>query len=415
MIISHLISLLIGQAVFIYITKVTLKVRISNNRLFLSLLIASLLFFISYGREPLFSCVMFLTIPLSLMINYKLSLRGSIYASLFLFFIIVMIETIMFMVPFFATNLKIIRANPWIFLFINLLVYLIALSILNNIYLKRIYKRMLSEKEVSIHTITFIITLIIAISLIYNLFMLKTVNSYDVTVISLLLLLFLFMLFIFRMIKYYELKATNSGLYEYVTQFEEIIDNYELNNHEHYNQLAAIRAMTTNKKVKEYIDSIIKTETKEIKSISRIPNGGVKGIITYKYLYYKIKDIKFNIIIDKESKTYLSKMKVLKERYITNLLGVYLDNACEEVENSSKEINLEIYFLDNNLNIVISNLVKDLTKLIKTGSKNYSTKSKLRGKGLYLSKKLIDQKYGINLNTKIINNYYVQHIKITKD
>ena len=274
---------------------------------------------------------------------------------------------------------------------------------------------MLSEKEVSIHTITFIITLIIAISLIYNLFMLKTVNSYDVTVISLLLLLFLFMLFIFRMIKYYELKATNSGLYEYVTQFEEIIDNYELNNHEHYNQLAAIRAMTTNKKVKEYIDSIIKTETKEIKSISRIPNGGVKGIITYKYLYYKIKNIKFNIIIDKESKTYLSKMKVLKERYITNLLGVYLDNACEEVENSSKEINLEIYFLDNNLNIVISNLVKDLTKLIKTGSKNYSTKSKLRGKGLYLSKKLIDQKYGINLNTKIINNYYVQHIKITKD
>ena len=50
--------------------------------------------------------------------------------------------------------------------------------------------------------------------------------------------------------------------------------------------------------------------------------------------------------------------------------------------------------------------------LKKIGEKGYTTKGKNHGHGIFLVKNLLSGNDKITMNTKIINNYFVQEIRI---
>ena len=76
------------------------------------------------------------------------------------------------------------------------------------------------------------------------------------------------------------------SLFNYVQTFENWIEKEQLNRHEYKNQLASIRCITKEKKVKDKIDSImldnINITNDTVNQLKPIPNGGLKGLLYYK-------------------------------------------------------------------------------------------------------------------------------------
>ena len=72
---------------------------------------------------------------------------------------------------------------------------------------------------------------------------------------------FVFLMFMFNYFRdkdrYIGLNERFDDLYEYVQTMEESLDNEQMNIHEYKNQLSVIRSMTNNKKIKDYIDSLV--------------------------------------------------------------------------------------------------------------------------------------------------------------
>lgn len=100
---------------------------------------------------------------------------------------------------------------------------------------------------------------------------------------------------------------------------------------------------------------------------------------------------------------------------LSRILGILLDNAIE-ASKESLEFKLKLAFIktEKAIIIVISNSYKEknisLNKIFKP---NYSTKGSGRGLGLNNLKKIIDDYDNVFLETKMIDNYFIQELQIT--
>ena len=99
---------------------------------------------------------------------------------------------------------------------------------------------------------------------------------------------------------------------------------------------------------------------------------------------------------------------------ICKILGVFLDNAIDEVKKlRKKNIDIEFYIMDNYLNIDITNNFKGNLELNKLGVKNYTTKGNGHGYGLVLVNKIISENYSTLINEKSVNgDRFTQTLKI---
>lgn len=369
----------------------------------------------SFYFSNLSSFVYFLTIPLTIWICFRMRFTQIVFSSLLIFFSIALVESVLYLIPVFAENIDLINANDLIFFFINILVYILVYLISLNSKIQNLYKKLLRNKSFN-YSFLFLTILLILISYFsYELIMLNSYNLTEVGIkfIPLIIVLFIFV-FIYILIKHYETQTVNDVLYDYLNKFESIIEQHEINNHEHYNQLAAIKGMNKNKKIDEYISSIIAVESVDIDFIKDIPSQALKGLLMYKTMYYSSHDVKYNFIISKKTKN-LRKLNIKKEKYLINLLGIYLDNASEEAIFSDKVVTIEFYLLKGKLNIVISNKLKQKIELDKLSERNFSSKSKGRGKGLYLAEGILNKYFAIEVDTKILDQYFIQHIKTKED
>ena len=85
---------------------------------------------------------------------------------------------------------------------------------------------------------------------------------------------------------YNKLVSEYDSLFNYIQNFEEWIEKEQLNKHEYKNQLAVLRDVSNEQKVKKKIDNILKEnmnlEGEIIKQLKTLPKGGIKGIMYYK-------------------------------------------------------------------------------------------------------------------------------------
>lgn len=179
-------------------------------------------------------------------------------------------------------------------------------------------------------------------------------------------------------------------------EYENIINEYRIINHESNNQLSSIRGMTSNKKVQIYIDEILNNKGSENKSLLEqallIPTGGLRGLIYSKLVFMKNNNINYKLNIDRKINNKLMKKISTKTMLdLCQIVGVYLDNAIEAVSNlENKNITINIYLIENIIIEIINNYDQnfDSNKIDKVG---YTTKDGIHGYGLSLVSKLVKE------------------------
>jgi len=218
--------------------------------------------------------------------------------------------------------------------------------------------------------------------------------------------------------KYTEVYEKHNLLLETIVEYEEILEKHRMFNHESKNQLAIIRSMSKNKKIIEYIDSINKYEITDddnlILEVSRIPTGGLKGLIYSKLLIIKDKSISYELLISK--KINASKLKSMSERDLMDIfmiIGVLIDNAIEAAEVSEKkDIGIEIYEEDKALCISIVNSYSGYLDIARMDNPGYTTKAKGHGYGLPLVNEILKRNRNMSKTQKIINDAFIQTLKV---
>ena len=170
----------------------------------------------------------------------------------------------------------------------------------------------------------------------------------------------------------------------------------------------------------KYINDITNTNREKdniiISELKNIPNGGIKGLLYYKVISSINKNITPVLDIDKSCAEYLKKLTVDENKIISKAIGVYIDNAIDATSlTTNKIVSIEIYFINNEINFVISNpFLQNNTNISKISQKGYTTKGKGHGNGIYLIDKIIKKTDWLKSERKIINNYYIQKLTIKK-
>lgn len=159
-----------------------------------------------------------------------------------------------------------------------------------------------------------------------------------------------------------------------------------------------------------FIDELIQSESccnkLVFKRLKNIKNAGLFGLIFQKVEQMLKLKIDLKISIPYEVNTI--PMRITE---YTEVVGIILDNAIEAVvENlEHKQIFLEIYQLEDQLECKITNSIESPPNLYQMFQKDWSTKGAGRGNGLWRVKNILRTKKHAYLNTEYNNEYLIQN------
>lgn len=145
-----------------------------------------------------------------------------------------------------------------------------------------------------------------------------------------------------------------------------------------------------------------------------LPSNGLKGFFYYKFMEAEKKNISVSVNISpKIEKSFLKKLEVNDFKQLTRIIGVYLDNAIEASSLSKeKKLGIEVYLIENKINIIISNTFTNKIDSDKLGKAKISTKGKNRGHGLLLVKSILSSNDIFESKNEIIDNLFIQKLTI---
>lgn len=354
---------------------------------------------------------------------FKITLEESIISCGILMIIIFFAEIIgtIFVRP--ILSIEVIRENYKISVFINLLIILVSIVIVNIQIIKRqislFYTNILNKKAYV--NIIFFLLLIIDIScLFYNM----TINhmftkGFIINGIIILICIVITFIFVQNQNSYKKLANDYDILFGYIQNFEDWIEKEQLNRHEYKNQLAVLRCLTKEKKVKNKIDEIlednINIEGQEVTNLKNLPKGGIKGLMYYKAAIAQKQKINLVTDVSLEKNSILNKLSEKEIRVLCKLIGIYFDNAIEASSESRKKIlTIEVYELKDKAYFVFSNTFKKHKNMKDRNQKGVSSKGKGRGNGLYFANKIIKENKWLEEKQEVIDNYYIQTVIINK-
>ena len=220
-----------------------------------------------------------------------------------------------------------------------------------------------------------------------------------------------------RYIKVYDkYNTTLNSLKEY----EDILDKYRISNHENKNQLLTIRNMIpkANQEVISYIDQIVENKLKDndkiMFEVTKIPAGGLRGLIYSKLLLMNELQIKYELNISKDIKTVdLINIDDSLMLDICKVIGVYIDNSIHAVKDLKKKyLSISLSIEDNELIIMISNNYKGYIPIDKIEISGYTTKTDGHGYGLTLAKQIIESNPKLVNEKKISKEVFTQILKV---
>lgn len=293
-------------------------------------------------------------------------------------------------------------------------------------FFKKIYKTLLSvtekikESQIIIFSL-FIITTFNFICWISYFVFKDLLNHYYLMFISSSLSLFSILLVFYYFKtqgKYLTIYEKYNVSLESIRQFELLSQKYFIETHEVKNQFRTIRSMSRNKKINTYIDALLNENTNDdeqlFSCVSKIPNGGLRGIIYTKSLLMKQKEILFELNVDKKiTNDIVQKIDDYTLTSICKILGVFLDNAIDGVTHLSEQyIMVELYVDDNYVVVDITNNYEGFVDIEQFGIPGKTTKGIGRGYGLVLVQDLVSKNDKLIHNSEINENNFVQRLKI---
>lgn len=398
------------------------KLKLKDIYLYLILIMTNILF---SSESYIIGQLIIKIIVFSLIIKklFKTKILTSIALSVISSIIVIVAETFLIVLDNYE-HMQLISDYLYITLINGFVTSLLSYCISKIFFIKDVINKFLTinEKAIKKSEIAMIWFSLVVIFFFYYLVVLS--RYYRINQFTLILIMIIsFMMFIIHVCdtnRYNRLIEKYNNVLDYACTYEEELEKDILLRHEHKNQLAVIKGLSKNQKVKNYIDEILKNNKKDkslnINGINKLPKGGIRGLIYYKICCMKKKNIKYSLDISKNIKEGFIKVSDKNKRILSYVLGVFLDNAIEECEdNSDGNISIEIYLLNNNINIVVTNTLMDKINIKKIGKRGYSTKGKNRGNGIFLVDNLLKDNKSIKTSNKIINNYFIQEIIIFND
>ena len=239
---------------------------------------------------------------------------------------------------------------------------------------------------------------------------------------NIVILVFIGLLFTYinEVIKYDKLQMQNDTLYECMKNVEDYQEQQDLKIHEYKNQLSKIVAITKDKKVLKMLENILQidltTDNYILGQLKYIPKGEIKSLVYYKLLVASKQGLNILVDVSPKIKANLFNLSEKANTELSQLLGIYFDNAIESSFVSQKKIlSLEIYALKGNLTFVIMNTYKEKVDINNMTKKGFTTKGAGHGKGLYFAKKIVNKSSFFTVQNEFISDYYMQKITIKKD
>ena len=380
------------------------NIRIKGNlKLIIIVIFVSLLIFINnnYNFTSL-RLLVSLFIEFILFYTYfKDSIKETIYRTIIILLFTATIELIIALII--PTSISNYILNDFIIgkLILSIIVFKISDLLTNiekiKIYINKLYN--LISKKIFLKVILLIVILIIDFSLYLR------INKFTYSFITITTNLIYICITLCEIIKnninIEKLNAKNKELISAYETYRESFDKYRELKHNLKNDLLSLKSCI--KKDKQIIlNELIKKyneNTSWINDITKVPEG-IQGIIYLKKVEAEKK--KIELIVNNKSK-----LRIREKDYIDicDSIGILLDNAIEAAETSkTKNILIDIFDKDNTLNIKVINCFNNALNADDIGKKNYSTKKRKSGIGLYYLKKLNNK--NIKIKNSIINNLF---------
>ena len=209
-------------------------------------------------------------------------------------------------------------------------------------------------------------------------------------------------------------------LLDIMQNYENDIEEQRTLIHETKNELTTIMCKIKDKEkeseIIEYINSIIGDKVSpnmsKYSKFKYLPSNGLKGFFYYKFTEAERKGINVSINISKQiENSFLGRLDTKDFKNLARIIGVYLDNAIEASSLSKKkQLGIEVYYIKENIEIIISNTYDNIIEKERIGKEKYSTKGKNRGHGLLLARKILEESKFITSEKEITNNLYIQKI-----
>ena len=356
---------------------------------------------------------------------YTRDIKKSITMTILLQLIVMLSEVIYAIICTVIFKFDVTSPVPYINLVNNIGTTIVSLLLWKTSYPRRIYNFIVNsiqsfkQREIIIATFLMLMVAIISTMAVYmnwNYIIVLSINTFLIFVF-----VFISIKFANAQSKYNEINNKYETSITSLREYEGMIDKYRIYNHENKNELQTLRNLISkrNTKALKYIDSILDNKIKDNEKImhktSKIPEGGLRATIYAKLCTMDELGIKYSLDIAKDIRTVdLINMKEDIVLNICKILGVFLDNAIEAVKDlKTKHIGIEIYLMDGDLCVDITNNYEGKLDINKIGSSKYTTKGGNHGYGLSLVNQIISDYPGVFENEKsITKNTFTQKIKI---
>ena len=310
---------------------------------------------------------------------------------------------------------KYITGNP-----LSAILSLILVMLILRILKKYIYKiKGVLNKDWILYAFYIISMLGLAVFLNRNLQNLNDYKELSLNIITIFLFFSIMFLLLQEKIKTDKIKKEYDNMFDYLQNTETLLEKYQKYNHENKNQLVVLKSMASkNKKVVEFIDSILADEidhkNRWINELKNIPNGGLKGLLSYKINHMIDNKIKVTVNTSPRVKNFkFNKFSTKMYKDICKIIGVYIDNAYEaSKESKKKEVTIEMITEKDSLIIIISNTFDGTIDLNNIDKSGYTTKGSGHGVGLSLVKDIIKANKNLEQKRQIIQDYYFQYLYI---
>ena len=431
-IINNFLGILILNIGEIFFARIVLdkKINVGKTKLIIIYLLSSIILTIDYILFK--NTIKTLIICIIHMIEFKLLFNLDFSKAIFLTFIC----TIVLMLPDIMQLLiatKILGISKEIFcdkyagsIIAN--ITMCILFIMVTLLLRKPLKKLL-KTEISDNTKIIVLSIFTFICITIFFYIFASKFRIDGNSIPYLLAILVFSVVLFSLIKQtidnYKLTSEYDKLLEFMTTYENEIENQRILRHEVKNEFRTIRAKICdkqeNKEIIEYIDEIVKdkyeVDKEKYAKFGYLPPNGIKGLFYFKTQEAEKRNINVAINISKKVKnSIVYNLNIKQQRDFGRIIGVILDNAIEaSAETEKKQIGIEAYVnLESEFKLIVSNTFNNNIEENKIGKEKFSTKGKNRGHGLLLVKQLVNKNDIFELETQLQEELYIQTIKVKK-
>lgn len=432
---DNIISVMIGSLLLcvtsVYMWRILYneKYNYKNFKNYLVLII--LIIFTSFNHIFVNNFVKVFTVTFALVLSnyfiFKKKINEIIIAPLITQFIVFISESILLIIANFIFSLTSndLMSMCYGTIGINIIVFLLSLFLIRLKCVKKLYKFLVGTTDnISTKTLVLVLSVVIVMTNFYAASQYYRMNSkYMLIINSSFIIIYSFIVFKMLEQKNRYIKISNKYNMTNTTlkELEQNVTRLKITNHENKNQLLTIRNMIKkgedSKSLIKHIENIVNTKIKDDETLmlqtSTITNSMISSIVYSKMLTMKENDVDVDLIISRDIKDlYLSDIPDELAVEVCKIIGVYLDNALEEVSKyEEKIINIEFYAEKKTLCIAISNNFEGEIDFEKMDNPGYTTKENGHGYGLSLAREIIESNDKLSSEREIKDNIFKQILK----